>query len=119
MSDLSEGLGKTTDELNKTILDIEQVFRDLKLGVPGRVPLSEDDTFLSFMKWGSKWQLVVLRERGDDDVIEPLTNANRKLRLEALDKLPELKVELEREAEDTLYSMKDKIAKTKKDWGLE
>lgn len=115
---IADELGKATDEMNKVILDVEQLLRDLKLGVPAKIAL-DSDLYLSFMKWGNKWQLVTLEERGADDIIEPLVNANRRVRLKALDKLPLLKHEMEKEARETLADVTDAIEQTKKEWGLE
>ena|SRR5579871_5770739 len=89
--DLAPELAMATDGLNELIGVAEKAFRDLKLGVPATVPLTEHHT-LGFRKVGDIFRLVINDE-------QPLQGVSREVRLRAVDHLPELLAELVRVAE--------------------
>jgi hypothetical protein len=90
-------LAQKSDELNRILLDAEEVLASLKLGVIARQVLDEEDasgneTALVFQRWGGKWCLTIEHANeftGETNTVE-LPKVSRELRIEAARRLPDL-----------------------------
>ena len=89
-------LAAVTDELTAELQAIETGVAQLKLGVSASVELNGEGQYrshlptrlLHFKKCGDKWRFAVTYLGGGGEVL--LVNASRRLRLEAVEVLPEL-----------------------------
>ncbi|TQF09456.1 hypothetical protein FJV41_44555 [Myxococcus llanfairpwllgwyngyllgogerychwyrndrobwllllantysiliogogogochensis] len=108
---LKPRLEDATDEMNRSIQEVEAELVALQLGVRASVNLeSETDPefgstwyrSLIFGKDAKVWRLLIAEGRNDDpggDVYTPLVNASREVRLRATEHLPLLVQELVTTAE--------------------
>jgi hypothetical protein len=116
-SGLAPQLGKAADELNGRLVELEDAFQMLKLGVVASVPLypNDDDpseTYqnITFGKDGKAWRL--LYQYGDEICDEhksvPLVNATREVRIQAAGQLAALLDRLIEVAEEEIARVQDK-----------
>lgn len=108
---LKPKLEGATDEMNRSIQEVEAALIALQLGVRASVTLVSDTNrefgwtwyrTLVFGKDAKVWRLLIEEGRDDhpeDDVYTPLVNASREVRLQATEHLPELVRELVKTAE--------------------
>lgn len=117
-------LNAATDQLGKSVGDLDGVLRKYSLGVPTWVPFSSspnswfpryhhDD--IGYAKVGGKWGVAIRTVDGDevsdssDDVEQWLFNdAPRLLRLRAIEKIPELLEALLKSAEEMTKKLTEK-----------
>lgn len=112
-----------SDKLSKEIESLDAALKGLNLGVSAWVTLSEssDDDgtlytdYLGYIRFGSRWG-IALRSRicfttgqDDDETVWLFSDAPRKLRIEAVEKLPALIEKLCVEAEVMLVELQSKV----------
>ena len=98
-------LNSATDQLGKPIADLDTVLKKFSLGVPTWVHFSQSDRNyfpqyyyedIGYAKINGKWGIAIRTVEGnegpDDDDIQkwPFNDAPRLLRLQAVDKIPDL-----------------------------
>jgi hypothetical protein len=124
----SESLNLVSDELGKAVSDIDAGLRKLGLGVTAWVQIyaktdtSEEDPIflveeLGYAKVG-RWGVALRTRSRDDRAPEPeetietflFNDAPRKLRLKAIEKLPELLKKLSEEAAKVTKELQAKLA---------
>jgi hypothetical protein len=122
LSSVAADLNAVSDELGKSISDIDGALKKLNLGIAAWVPIQsgeEDYSFWSrdvgYAKVGGKWGISLRKVDGDYTdpdraAVEewPFNEAPRALRLEAIDKIPAL---LETLSNDAVKTTKDIRAK--------
>lgn len=124
---VAQELNRVSDELGTFITELEGVLKDLQLGVPTWVKVSgevdhESESFwfreIGYARVGAKWGLAVRTRSGDytDPATEEceqwlFNDAPRALRIEAVDKLPELLEGMIKEASSTAQKIKSKIGR--------
>lgn len=109
LQSIRDSLRGETDRLNESILKVEAALRELGIGVGATVELfkyTDQDNIpstesLGFRKMDSTWRLTFETSSAHDyeDVVEPLTNASRQMRVIAAQHLDELLAALAKEAE--------------------
>jgi hypothetical protein len=97
---LASEMGAVTDELNRSIAEAEKAIAELKLGVTASVTIESDENEatgvswwrdLSFGKEKQVWRLLLETSvDGEMEDSSPLVNASRAIRLQAVDRFPEL-----------------------------
>ncbi len=87
---------QATSRLNETITEVEQWLASRNLGVYASIKL-DAELELSFEKDGKLWRLLLSTDGGD---ASPLVNSTRRIRMLALQHIPELLRALERESAD-------------------
>lgn len=118
-------LNSVSDELSKSIDALDSALKRLNLGVPAWVKIAGDFDAntgyfwareLGYARIGPKWGIALRTRDGDagdpshESVEEWLFgDAPRKLRLEAISKLPQLLEELVKQADSIAEKIKDKI----------
>lgn len=126
LSSAASVLNAVSDELGKSILELDAALRKLNLGISfwtrfqGADPAAEDSSYWSedigYAKISGKWGIGLRTVAGDmnrdDEVIEewPFNDAPRSLRLSAVDKIPELLEKLSKEAVKTTDKIRGKLA---------
>jgi prefoldin subunit 5 len=124
-------LNAVSDELGKSITDIDMVLKQLNLGISVWVKLYggdgvryNDTSFwsrdLGYAKVDGKWGICLRKLEGDfsepdEPAIEEwlFNEAPRSLRLEAIEKIPELLEKLSSEATKTTKEIRAKLAEAK------
>ena len=121
-------LNAVSDEVAKPISTIDRALQKLNLGVSGWVEFAGEldhntgsfwDYWLGYAKVAREWGIAIRTRRGNDfhnDVDEELwrfNDAPRSLRLDALDKLPELLEQLAKTSGETAQALKSKVASAK------
>jgi len=128
LSTVAADLNAVSDDLGKSVADIDAALKKLNIGISvwvklcgwdgdqSRGDLSYWTEDLGFAKIKGKWGISLRRVDGDynhpddDDVEEWLfTDAPRALRLQAIDKLPELIEKLNAEAGKTITAIRGKL----------
>lgn len=120
-AEISSEFEQHYQKLNSVIEKAEAALRALDLRVSASVQLEDDDpnaaawgleTYLSFSKYKQKWRLVI--ESGEPGEPEtwsttPLADAPRSERIEAIQKLAELRVAIHDRAEKDLEKLTETI----------
>jgi hypothetical protein len=127
LSAVASDLNAVSDELGKSIADIDLALRKLNLGITvwvdlkNRCWLDEQDNFndeqLGYAKIGGKWGVSLRTESGNHvtgDRFEEeswlFNDAPRTLRLTAIEQVPELLEKLSAEAAETTKKLKTKLS---------
>jgi hypothetical protein len=123
LSEAAGNLNSISDQLGKSISAIEEVFQRVNAGVPAWVEVAEDrwddqvDTlYLGYAKVNNKWGVAVSTEiaYAYKDELETeewlFGDAPRRLRMQVIDKLPELIDKLTEEANKTAAGLTEKLA---------
>jgi hypothetical protein len=125
LSAVASDLNTVSDELGKSIAEIDAALKKLSLGISVWVEITrwEGDELdyytqdIGYAKVGGKWGVALRTVSGNhnypdrDDVEQWLFNDGpRKLRLAAIEKLPELLKKLSEEAVETTKKIKDRLA---------
>jgi hypothetical protein len=107
-------LAAATNALNTKIAEFENALASLKLGVKASLALECDELVLEgrdllFQKWGANWRLVVWTiddtlEKEDHDLLE---NMRREVRLQAVERFPDMLDALVRAAEKEIERVTD------------
>ncbi|MGA8491911.1 MAG: hypothetical protein WB711_15900 [Terriglobales bacterium] len=128
LSEVASDLNAISDELGKSISEIDAALKKLNLGISVWVEISswEGDELdyyredIGYAKVTGKWGIALRTVSGNhnwpdrDDVEQWLFNDGpRKLRLSAIQKVPELLATLSEEAVKTTKKIKDKLAEAK------
>lgn len=128
LSTVAADLNAVSDELGKSIAEIDIALKKLNLGITTWVTIQSGDgdrfrddySFWSrdigYAKVNSKWGISLRKVDGeytnpDDERVEewPFNDAPRSLRLEAIDKIPELLEKLSKEAVETTKNIRAKL----------
>ena len=120
-------LNAVSDQLGESITALDLILKRLNLGIPAWEKIAGDydantGSFwaheIGYAKIDGKWGIALRTRDGDaadpeDEHIERwlFSDAPRKLRLDAIDKLPELLDRLIKEAESIAEKIKDKIGR--------
>jgi hypothetical protein len=131
LSTVAADLNAVSDELGKSIAEIDTALKKLNLGITTWVTISGDEgdhllddyTFwshdLGYAKVAGKWGISLRTVTGDqhcpfpEEIEEWLFNdAPRSLRLEAIDKIPELLENLSKDAAKTTKDIRARIGET-------
>jgi hypothetical protein len=127
LSSVASDLNTVSDELGKSIAEIDSALKKLNLGVSVWINVSDwDDSRdyfmeqLGYAKVDGKWGIALRTVEGnynwpDQDVIEQwlFSDAPRKLRLSAIEKLPEMLKKLSEEAVETTKKIKSRLREAK------
>jgi hypothetical protein len=131
LSKVSQELNKVSDDLSKELTAIEKALNTLNLGVSAWLRLSSERSYddgvgsyltdvvdIGYARVKGKWGLVYLGycdEMGIDEGMsaEPLHNASRKIRIDAVEKLPELIDRLSESALKTTTKAQVSVAKAR------
>jgi hypothetical protein len=126
--DVASDLNAVSDELGKSVAEIDGALKRLNLGIPIWVEINrwdgeELDYFyesVGYAKVGGKWGVSLMTVSGNhsnpdrDDVERWLFNDGpRKLRLASIEKLPEVLKNLSEEAIITTKKIKSRLAEVK------
>ncbi len=126
LSFAAKDLNKASDELGKAITSIDSVLQMLNLGVPtwvrihgGEDPYNGDEYWsrdLGYAKVGSRWGIALCTRKGyhSDPETEQseswlFNDAPRWLRVEGVNKIPDLLEELIKNTTETTQEIKSKI----------
>jgi hypothetical protein len=125
LSATASELNKVSDELGKPIAEIDFAFKKLNLGITvwvdiGRWSDQEGMVYefeqVGYAKVGGKWGMALRTGVGnhqwpDDEKVEEwlFSDGPRKLRLSAIEKVPELLSALSKEAVETTKKTKDRL----------
>jgi hypothetical protein len=131
LSEAASSLNKATDELSKTISDLDVALYNLNIGLTVWVPVvrwdDPDDRGgyeseqLGYAKVEGEWSISIRRLEGHDASDEPdhvrdiwmFNKAPREARLRAVEKLPLLVDELGKSAIETAHAVNKKLVETK------
>jgi hypothetical protein len=128
LSTVSKDLNFASDELGKTIAELDAALRQLNLGIGAWVQIAgnsdEDGNFwnrsIGYTRIGSQWGIALKEESGNANFEEGyreeawlFNNAPRWLRVEGISKIPELLEKLIQQAKDTTDRIKKKTAEAK------
>jgi hypothetical protein len=113
----SDDLGKSIDALNESL-------QSLNLGVSSWVEFSDDDlckNYIGFAKSSKgKWAILITQDSGyqgpgqyERSDTWAFNDAPRSLRLEAMEKLPDLLEKIFRDTQETIEQIKTKAAQAK------
>jgi hypothetical protein len=109
VQEVGKRLSAITDSLNEVLAKAEKAILELGLGVTASVPLpGSPGRSLAFGKEANGWKLLVVAD--DGSFSQPLLNSSRKLRLEAVDRIPPLVEALFKEAKEEQATISTKIA---------
>jgi hypothetical protein len=121
-------LNAVSDELRKTISELETAIKKLNLGISAWVKISEshDDSGeyyssrqLGYTRIKKEWCIALRTLSGhvafgdDDEEIWPFNESPRWMRVEAVGKIPELLESLVKQVEETAKNIKNKTAEAK------
>ncbi|SRR6266545_3633768 len=116
---LAQRLNEASDVISKQIVSLEAALNALRLGVWAWVTISRDETYqtdndgksyqltdvvkLGYGKYKGEWALLLLIyveefDEADERQVSLLREAKREVKLEAVEKLPELLEEIEKKA---------------------
>lgn len=108
VQEVGKNLSGLADKLNEVLARAEKAIADLGLGVTASVPLlGSVGKSLAFGKESSGWKLLVVSNDGSSSI--PLLNSSRKLRLESVDRIPDLVKALYNEAREESSTLATKI----------
>lgn len=126
LSAAAKELNSISDELGKSIAEIDVALKKLNLGVAVWIPIRGDDggpnesSFwsedLGYAKIGSTWGICLRRVTGDHmadrETVEPwlFNDAPRTLRISAIEKIPDLLERLSTEATKTTKRIRAKLS---------
>ena len=124
LSTVASDLNSVSDELGKSISELDSALKKLNLGISVWVEISDESgnggyfwrEELGYGKVGGKWGVALRTVSGhraneDDDVESWLFNdAPRSLRISAIGKIPELLEKLSVEASETAKQVRGKLA---------
>jgi hypothetical protein len=129
LSSAAVGLNAVSDELGKSVIDIDTALKNLNLGITTWVKIrswSADDfqgdtsywkEEIGYTKLKGRWGICLRRTDGDYSIPErdeveswPFNEAPRALRLDAIDKIPDLLQALSKEAAETTAQIQAKLA---------
>jgi len=126
LSAVATDLNFVSDELGKSILELDSALKNLNLGITVWVKLRGGDSGyeldywsedLGYGKVGGKWGIALRTVSGnhnypDEETIETwlFNEAPRVLRLSAIGKVPELLEKLSKEASETATQIRGKLA---------
>ena len=136
LASVSQSLNQVSDEISSRIAEVEAALREYKLGVPAWIDLREWSEFVSddygingvwlkrtrrlgYSKKDGRWGLLTYispEEATDSSELEEfvfLREAPRDVRLEAIDRLPDLLEELVKKAVETSELANKQAEKTK------
>jgi len=129
LSAVASDLNTISDELGKSIAEIDVALKKLNVGISVWVDITSWDNSdeldyyqeqIGYSKVDGKWGIALRTVSGnhnwpDRDEIEEwlFSDAPRKLRLAAIEKLPELLKELSEQAVETTNRIKGKLAEVK------
>jgi hypothetical protein len=126
LSSVASDLNAVSDELGKSVAEIDAVLKRLNLGISVWVHINswgdEDYSFedIGYAKVDGKWGIALQTVSGnerwpDQDHVEQwlFSDAPRKLRLASIEKLPEMLKRLSEEAVETTNKIKGKLAEVK------
>lgn len=128
LSNIAIGLNSASDELGKTIAELDVVLRDLNLGITSWVPFAgntdADGSFWSrnigYARIGSQWGIALQEDSGNEsfegsyrEEVWLFNNAPRWMRVEAIGKIPELLEKLSQQAKETTDKIKKKTEEAK------
>jgi hypothetical protein len=126
LSSVASDLNAVSDELGKSVAEIDAVLKRLNLGISVWVHINswgdEDYSFedIGYAKVDGKWGIALQTVSGnerwpDQDHVEQwlFSDAPRKLRLASIEKLPEMLKKLSEEAVETTKKIKGKLAEVK------
>jgi prefoldin subunit 5 len=129
LSAFASDLNAVSDELGKSITDLDSTLKKLNLGISvwvdirsGEDPQSLDywSEDIGYAKIGGRWGIALRTVKGnpnwpDDDIEEWLFNeAPRLLRLSAIGKIAELLEKLSEKAAETTKKIKEKLGEAQK-----
>jgi hypothetical protein len=122
LSAIASDLNSVSDQLGKSIAEIDDVLKKLNLGVSVWVTIVADEDVpfywtedLGYSKIDGKWGISLRSVSGnyseDSERVESwlFNDAPRALRLSAISKLPELLKKLSEEAAETTKKIKDRL----------
>jgi hypothetical protein len=124
----AQELNSVSDELGKSIGELDVALQKLNLGVSAWVPFTEssdeDGWFchrdIGYAKTGTTWGISLREVEGDSNYPDRETteswlfeNSPRWMRIEAIGKIPDLLERLTKQAEDTAIKIKAKTAQAK------
>jgi hypothetical protein len=125
LSTAASDLNVVSDELGKSISEVDVALKKLNLGVTVWVPINswddpQDGSYgsedIGYAKIGGRWgvglRTVFGRPEWDEDNVEAwlFNDAPRSLRIEAIGKIPKLLEKLSEKAVETTHEIKNKLA---------
>ena len=118
-------LNKASDQLGKIIAPVDLALKALNLGISSWVSFNEwsDNSYnferdeVGYCKVGGKWGIAIRSVSGNEDLPDEtkldgpwlFNEAPRKLRIQAIDKIPELLEALVKDAADTTKRINEKL----------
>jgi ABC-type transporter Mla subunit MlaD len=130
LSSAAKDLNKISDELSQSIASIDHVLQGLNLGVPTWVQIHGGENphtgaqywsrDLGYAKINSRWGIALRTREGDynfpdEEVCEswPFSEAPRWLRVDGIEKVPELLEELVQSTRETTEKIRSRIDRAK------
>lgn len=105
---IKEELNRTSDELNKKILEFEEYLKKLSMGVPVWINITPT-TALGYQKFEGEWAIVIRYDEFGKEKVTVLYRSTRTLRLYGYKHLHELLPALEKAADSLLTRMKKEL----------
>ncbi len=128
LSFAASDLNAASDGLSEPINALDQVLKNLNLGISTWVEFDGEEDhhvgtywqhFIGYSKSGGKWGICIAKESGMLGDGYPnfeswlFSDAPRAMRIEAIEKLPELLEKIIKETQDTTAKIKAKVAQAK------
>jgi hypothetical protein len=121
-------LNAASDELGESISALDAALKKLALGIPAWLKIAGDEDqhgnywgrHIGYAKVGTKWGIALSKTSGNENYPEQssdeewlFNDAPRSLRIEAIDRIPDLLDTLITKAEETTKKIQDKAAEAK------
>jgi len=121
-------LNAASDELGESISALDAALKKLALGIPAWLRIARDEDqygnywgrHIGYAKVGTKWGIALSKTSGNENYPEQASDeewlfndAPRSLRIEAIDKIPDLLDTLISKAEETTKKIQDKSSEAK------
>jgi hypothetical protein len=128
LSNIAVGLNSASDELGKTIAELDVALRDLNLGITSWVRIAgnsdENGAFwnrnIGYARIGGQWGIALQEDSGNESFEDSyraeewlFNSAPRWMRVEAIGKIPELLEKLSQQAKETTDKIKKKTEEAK------
>ena len=114
-------LNQLSDALNESVREIESSLNKLNLGIHVWVNVTKPEapedptTYLEYRRYGSRYRVVVVtspQSDPEDEDVRPWGDCSRAVKLETIQKLPELIVKMGEEIESRRSSVEESLKLT-------